>query len=261
MTRRRHSAAGDFDYDRAGGAYAAHRRADPRIAAHVHAALGGARTVVNVGAGAGAYEPMDRYVVAVEPSAGMRRQRAAHLPPAVDAVAESLPFDDDAFDAAMATFTVHQWRDLERGLGELRRVARGPVAVLTFTGDALYDWWLRDYFPGVVAAERRRDPAIERILAGLGGAGVVREVPTPADCTDGFAEAFFARPERLLDPEVRAAMSAFARADQADVEAGVDRLRADLASGRWEREHGRFRRLAELHGAVRLVVAHPASGG
>lgn len=120
--------AGDFDYERHGDGYARLRRTDPRIAAMVHAALGDARTVVNVGAG-GSYEPLDRDVTAVEPSAVMRAQRPAHLSPAVDAPAEALPFPDDSFDAAMATATVHQWADLRRGLRELRRVARGPVVI------------------------------------------------------------------------------------------------------------------------------------
>lgn len=134
--------AGDFDYDRHGQGYARQRRTDPRIAARVHAArvhaaLGQARTVINVGAGAGSYEPEDRHVVAVEPSAAMRAQRPRHLAPALDAVAERLPFDDDSFDAAMATVTVHQGSDTEQGLRELRRVSHGPVVILTFDGDAL----------------------------------------------------------------------------------------------------------------------------
>ena len=141
--------AGDFDYEAGGVGYARLRRTDPRIAAHVHAALGDASTVLNVGAGAGSYEPDDRYVVAVEPSPTMRAQRST---PAVDAVAESLPFDDDSFDAAMATVTIHQWPDLERGLAELRRVARGPVVILTFDADALARFWLFAYVPEVRAA-------------------------------------------------------------------------------------------------------------
>ena len=148
--------AGDFDYERAGAGYARLRRTDPRLAAHVHAALGEARTVLNVGAGAGSYEPEDRYVVAVEPSAAMRAQRPAGRP-AVDAVAEALPFDDDSFDAAMAMITVHQWSDLERGLAELRRVARGPVVILTFDPDAMLDFWLADYVPEVLRGRAAAD--------------------------------------------------------------------------------------------------------
>ena len=126
---------GDFDYDALGSGYARQRRTDPRIAALVHAALGPARTVLNVGAGAGSYEPADRHVIAIEPSAAMRAQRPAHLTPAIHGVAEKLPLDDKSVDAAMATLTVHQWGDLEKGLGELVRVTRGPIVVLTFDGE------------------------------------------------------------------------------------------------------------------------------
>jgi hypothetical protein len=196
--------AGDFDYDAGGGGgYAAARRTDPRIAALVHAALGQARTVLNVGAGAGSYEPWDRDVTAVEPSASMRSQRPAHLGPAIDATAEHLPFADASFDAAMAMVTVHQWADTDQGLRELRRVSRGPVVVLTFDGDALDLLWLADYVPELIAAERRRYPAIRHIREVLGGASTVTPVPVPADCVDGFTEAYYARPERFLDPAVR----------------------------------------------------------
>ncbi len=156
--------AGDVDYTRYGHGYAYRRRTEPRIAALVHAALGDARTVLNVGAGAGSYEPRDRYVLAIEPSAAMRAQRAPHLAPAIDGVAERLPFDDDAVDAAMALVTVHQWRDLRTGLQEMRRVSRGPVVVLTFDGDALDRFWLADYAPELITVERRRYPAISMIL-------------------------------------------------------------------------------------------------
>ena len=159
----RGTGAGDFDYETGGATYSAHRRADPSITALVHDALGDARTVVNVGAGAGSYEPTDRYVVAVEPSPRMRSQRPAHLPPAIDGIAESLPFDDDAFGAAMATITLHQWGDAGAGLRELRRVSRGPVVLLTFDGDALERFWLTEYVPELVAAEQRRYPPLDWI--------------------------------------------------------------------------------------------------
>jgi SAM-dependent methyltransferase len=150
--------AGDFDYDTLGAGYTGVRRPDPQIAAQIHAALGGARTVLNVGAGAGSYEPTDRHVVPVEPSATMRAQRPAHLAPALNAVAGALPFDDDSFHAAMAVLTVHHWPDADAGLRELRRVTSGPVVILTFDGSALEDFWLNDYAPELIAAERRRYP-------------------------------------------------------------------------------------------------------
>jgi SAM-dependent methyltransferase len=246
--------AGDFDYDLHGHGYAQRRRPDPRIAALIHAALGDARTVVNVGAGAGSYEPADRYVVAIEPSAGMRAQRPATAVPALNATAESLPFDDGAFDAAMATVTVHQWRDVARGLAELRRVARGPVVVLTFDGDELDRHWLAAYAPELIAAERRRYPPVRAIAAAVGRTAEVIEVPIPIDCVDGFTEAYYARPEAFLDPRVRAAQSAWGFVSPEATERSVERLRADLASGAWEQRYGHLRTQPQFLGSLRLVV-------
>jgi SAM-dependent methyltransferase len=255
------SYGGDFDYDARGDGYGAHRRADPRIAAMVHGALGDARTVVNVGAGAGSYEPHDRYVVAIEPSAVMRAQRPHQAAPAIHGFAEDLPLDDQSVDAAMATLTVHQWSDTAKGLSELRRVSRGPVVVLTGDGDALDRFWLADYAPELIAAERRRYPPIERITAALGGRCEVQPIPIPIDCTDGFTEAFYARPERLLDPALRRAQSAWGFVGP-DVEPRfVEALSADLASGRWDERYGAFRRLEAFTGSMRLVVAWPPRSG
>ena len=250
--------AGDFDYESGGTGYTVHRQTDPRIAALVHAALGDARTVVNVGAGAGSYEPADRDVTAVEPSEAMRRQRPAHLAPAVDAVAEALPFPDGSFDAAMAMVTIHQWPDTDRGLRELRRVSRGPVVILTFDGDALDEFWLAEYAPELIAAERRRYPAIEHIRAALGGVSVVTKVPVPIDCVDGFTEAFYARPERFLDPAVRRSQSAWGFVDEAAEDRAVARLCEDLESGAWERRHGALRAQPQFTGSLRLITARPA---
>jgi len=247
--------AGDFDYEANGSGYAVRRRPDPRIAALVHAALGDARTVVNVGAGAGSYEPADRHVVAVEPSAAMRAQRPRHLAPALDATAERLPFDDDAFDAAMATITIHQWTDVDAGLRELRRVSRGPVAILTFDGEALLDFWLNEYVPEVIATERARFPTVDHVVGALGGDVEVLDVPIPIDCTDGFGEAYHARPEAFLQPDVRAAQSGWVLTDPDAVARGIARLADDLASGRWDERHGHLRRQPEHVGAVRLIVA------
>jgi SAM-dependent methyltransferase len=249
--------AGDFDYEAGGHGYAAQRRTDPRIAALVHAALGDAVSVVNVGAGAGSYEPPDREVTAVEPSPSMRRQRPAHLAPAVDAVAGDLPFADDSFDAAMATITVHQWPDADQGLRELRRVSRGPVVVLTFDGDALERFWLGEYAPELIAAERLRYPAISRIQEVLGGISVVTPVPVAADCVDGFTEAYYARPEQFLDPAVRQSQSAWGFVDPAVADRSVARLRDDLESGAWDRRFGALRSAPEFTGSLRLITARP----
>jgi SAM-dependent methyltransferase len=249
--------AGDFDYDTHGTGYALQRRPDPRIAALVHARLGPARTVLNVGAGAGSYEPADRYVIAVEPSAGMRAQRPPHAVPALDGRAEDLPFDDDAFDAAMATVTVHQWADAAKRLAEIRRVTRGPVVVLTFDGDALDRFWLAEYVPELIAAERRRYPAIDLIAAAVGATCEVHEVPIPIDCVDGFTEAYYARPELFLEDRVRAAQSAWGFVDDAATARFVGRLRDDLASGAWEERFGHLRTQPQFVGSLRLLVGMP----
>ncbi|MGI5225262.1 class I SAM-dependent methyltransferase [Actinoallomurus sp. CA-142502] len=249
--------AGDFDYETHGTGYAVRRRTDPRIAAYVHAALGDARTVINVGAGAGSYEPTDRQVTPVEPSASMRAQRPAHLAPAVDAVAEDLPFPDDAFDAAMATVTIHQWSDTDAGLRELRRVSRGPVVILTFDGDALDLLWLAEYAPELIAAERRRYPDIEHVRQVLGGTVTVTPIPIPIDCVDGFTEAYYARPERFLDPLVRKSQSAWGFVDQPAIDRAVERLRTDLTDGEWNRRHGHLLRQPSFLGSLRLITALP----
>jgi SAM-dependent methyltransferase len=251
------TSSGDVDYERTGDGYAVRRRPDPRIAAMIHSALGDARSVLNVGAGAGSYEPADRYVAAVEPSAAMRAQRPAGAVPAIDGTAEALPFDDDAFDAVMATVTVHQWADTAAGLAELRRVARGPVVVLTFDGGALDLLWLAAYVPELVAAERGRYPAIDAIAAAIGRTTRVLPVPIPIDCVDGFTEAYYARPEAFLDPSVRAAQSAWGFVDEAAITRGIERLRADLASGAWDDKYGALRTQSEFTGSLRLIVGHP----
>jgi hypothetical protein len=172
-----------FNYDAHGHQYAGHRRTDPRIEAYVHKALGAAQTILNVGAGAGSYEPADRYVVAVEPSAVMRAQRLERgKVPAINAKADHLPFDDGSFDACMAMVTVHHWPDIEKGLAELRRVTRGPVVVMSFDPDALEVFWNAQYFPELIAVERARYPTIQRITAALGGHTEVIPVPIPLDC-------------------------------------------------------------------------------
>jgi SAM-dependent methyltransferase len=257
MARFDDGSAGDADYGRLGKGYAHVRRPDPRIEAMVWAALGDARSVINVGAGAGSYEPRDRDVTAVEPSASMRAERPADRVPAVDGTAQALPFPDDSFDAAMASVTIHQWPDSEAGLREMRRVSRGPVVILTFTPLPPEPWWLPEYVPELFDVDERRMPTLERVTEALGGEVDVQVVPVPSDCVDGFAPAFFARPERLLDPDVRRAQSGWSFVDPPVVERFVRELDADLASGEWDDRWGRFRDLAEFDGGLRLVVGRP----
>ena len=217
-------------------------------------ALGSAQTVLNVGAGTGSYEPTDRWVLAVEPSATMRAQRPIDVAPAIAARAEELPFDDDAVDAAMACVTIHHWEPPEAGLAELRRVARGPVVVFTFELDELPAWQL-DFLAEGIAIERPRFPAIDEIAAALGGRTRVERIPTPGDCIDGFFEAFWRRPDALLDPAVRGAQSMWAMLEAGVEERIIARLATALQSGAWDEEHGHLRQEQSYDGALRLVIS------
>jgi SAM-dependent methyltransferase len=210
--------------------------------------------VLNVGAGTGSYEPTDRWVLAVEPSATMRAQRPADAAPAISAHAEALPFDDYAVDAAMACVTIHHWEPPETGLAELRRVSRGPVVVFTFELDELPRWQL-DFLAEGVAIERPRFPAIDDVVAALGGRTRVERIPTPGDCVDGFFEAFWRRPEALLDPSVRGAQSMWAMLEPGVEERIVAGLSAALESGAWDAEHGHLRHQDSYDGALRLVIS------
>jgi len=255
-TRHHDGSAGDADYGTIGATYSQYRRPDPRIAATITAALGDARSVLNVGAGAGSYEPLDRAVTAVEPSASMRAQRPGHLAEAIDAVAEALPFPDAHFDAAMALYTVHQWNDLARGLAELRRVTRGPVVVMSGDPVALQSFWLAEYAREVVERESGRCPPVATIANALGRDARVSPVPIPLDCTDGFNEAYYGRPERLLDSDARLACSAWSFVDPDVVDRFVRDLRRDLDGGAWDARHGHLRTQPEYIGSLRLIVGH-----
>jgi SAM-dependent methyltransferase len=249
--------AGDADYGQVGGAYSQYRRPDPRLAARIVDALGGARTILNVGAGAGSYEPVDRDVTPVEPSASMRAQRPAALAPAIDATAENLPFADASFDAAMTTFSVHQWSNLSAGLSEMRRVTRGPIVILTCDPDLLRAFWLNDYAPEVLDTEARRYPPIDTIAAHLGGETTSTVVPVPLDCVDGFNEAYYGRPEALLDPAARLSCSAWSFVGDAVHDRFTIDLRRDLADGTWDRRFGHLRTQPAFDGSLVLVVSTP----
>jgi SAM-dependent methyltransferase len=245
---------GDADYGVISPAYSKYRRPDARIARAIHDALGNADSVLNVGAGTGSYEPEDRVVTAVEPSADMRARRPPGRPRAIDAVAEALPFEDASFAASMTTFSVHQWPHLARGLSEMRRVTRGPVVVLTGDPGALHRFWLAEYCSEVLDVEARRYPPLETIARHLGGACEVVSVPVPADCTDGFQEAYFGRPEAFLDPDARRACSAWSFVDPAIVRRFEGALARDLSNGSWDARHGHFRHEAAFDGSLRLVI-------
>jgi SAM-dependent methyltransferase len=243
-------------YDRIGLGYTKARRADPRIAARVEAALGDARTVLNVGAGAGSYEPAGLEVTAVEPSEVMIAQRPPGAGPAVQASAEDLPFDDDSFDAAMAMITAHHWPDAPAGMREMMRVARRRVVVLTFDPEPLRDLWLvTEYFPRALELHAKAMIPMDEQAGMLGGKVSIETVPVPNGCTDGFFCALWDRPELHLDPEVRRGSSVWHLMAPEETERGLEALRADLESGRWDERHGHLREAPELDVGLRLLVA------
>ena len=244
--------AGVVEYDESRATYARLRRPDPRIAAHVMHALGDARSVLNVGAGAGSYEPGDREVTAVEPSATMRAQRPPGAEPAIDARAERLPFADGSFDAAMAILTIHHWDDWRAGLRELRRVARERVVLLTYDVEYAHSLWLvRDYLPELAAVDDGRMPPI----AALGG--TAEPVPIPHDCTDGFLGAYWRRPEGYLERANHVGISTFAEVEPQALERALAQLRADLESGAWQRRYADLLEREELDLGYRMVVVEP----
>ncbi len=245
-----------FDYDAFGQQYSGYRQTDPRIAAYIFKELEGMETILNVGAGAGSYEPEDKYVTAVEPAAEMRKQRLLqNKVPAINATAASLPFDDDSFDASIALVTIHHWPDIEKGLKELKRVTKHKVIVMTFDPDCLDDFWNVDYFPELIAIEKQRYPKNEFIMNSLGGNCEVFSVPIPFDCIDGFQEAFYGRPEAFLQKEVRTNQSAWGFLPAGLEDILVKRLADDLNSGEWDRKYGAYRKMKSFTCALKLIVS------
>ena len=241
-------------YDAIGVGYQDRRRPDPRLAAAIARALNHTETVVNVGAGTGSYEPTDRSVVAVEPAMTMIRQRRAHSALVVQASATELPFRDDGFAGALAILTVHHWPDRARGLDELARVAQRRAVVVTWDPSASGFWLVDDYFPEIVDLDRRIFPTIEDFGRAFGRVDV-QSFPIPHDCVDGFMGAYWRRPHAYLDASVRAAISAFAKAEPSRLESGLARLRRDLDDGTWARRHGHLHERAELDLGYRIVIA------
>lgn len=241
-------------YDAIGVGYAAKRVADPAMAAQIERALGDARRVLNVGAGAGSYESTEREIVAVEPSMVMVAQRGESAAPVVRAVAEGLPVASGSFDATLTVLSVHHWRDRATGYAELRRVAPKRV-VLTYEPTLQKRFWLiEDYLPGVARFEAGRVPTVEEVAEGI-GATRVEVVPVAHDCRDAILPAHWRRPEAYLDPEVLRSASGVVQSDQDEVRAGIERLRADLASGAWYDRYGHLLDEDELDVGFRLVVA------
>ena len=246
-------------YDSIGHGYSRTRKEDPGFRERIHAALGDARTVVNVGAGAGSYEPRDRHVIAIEPSDVMAAQRPPEIAPAIRASAEALPLRDRSVDAAMAILTIHHWdRAREAGVRELRRVARGPVVIVTYDAEVSARMWLMaEYLTEVAELDLRIFPRLDQLTSWLGGDVAIEPLPIPRDTPDWMLGSFWAHPERVLDADSRAATSGFARMPEAVVQRVVRDLSRDLADGTWDERHAALRKLHAFDAGLRLVVAKP----
>ena len=244
-------------YDTIGKGYAKYRKPDPRIARMILDALGDARSVVNVGAGSGSYEPRDRMVVAVEPSATMIAQRSADAAEVIHGSAENLPFPDKCFDSATAFLTTHHWSDLDKGLREMARVSRGPCVFFDHQMSGLNFWMLDEYFPEMAARMRPLLP-LEQARAVFGSVRVI-PVPVPFDCSDGFFCAYWRRPEMYLDPAARAAISFFSNAS--GVEERIERLRRDLDDVSWARKNAHLLDKVEMDFGYRIIVASAGDAG
>lgn len=237
-------------YDIIGRNYSDLRKPDQRIARILERALGSAQTVLNVGAGAGSYEPVDRCLIAVEPSREMIRKRSPVAAPAIQADADDLPFADSSFDASMAILTIHHWPDKEAGLREMRRVTRGRIVLLTF--DPSRRPWLTDYLPELAALDEAQMPTMSDYERWLGPVQIT-PVPVPRDCSDGLLYAYWRRPAAYLDPYIRSGSSSFWTLSNA--EAGLQKLRRDLETGEWERRYAELLALDEYDAGYRLIVA------
>ncbi|GAA0278558.1 class I SAM-dependent methyltransferase [Alteraurantiacibacter aestuarii] len=238
-------------YDVIGVNYADLRKPDPRIAVQIDAALGCAKTVLNVGAGTGSYEPAARQVTAIEPSAAMIAQRAPGSAPAIQGQAEALPFADNSFDASSAILTIHHWTDQAKGLAEMRRVTRGRIVLLTF--DPMHKGsWLGDYLPQLRTLDEAQMPRMEDYARWLGPVEIA-SLEVPWDCSDGFLYAFWRRPEAYLDPRIRSGSSSFWKLG--DTQEGLVRLAEDLRSGLWHERHSDLLARESCDVGYRLVIA------
>jgi len=242
-------------YDKIGGTYSGRRQSDPRIAAAIEGAVVGCNSILNVGAGTGSYEPASRFVVAVEPSRTMIAQRPKDAALVVQGCAEMLPFRDNGFDAVLGVLTVHHWKDQARGLSECARVARTKVVLLTNHVDVCANFWLFDYFPELLRADRHIFPNIARYTNVLGPLETIT-VSIPEDCRDGFLGAYWKRPRAYLDPLVRKSISTFSKIGNIDSQ--LARLESDIVSGAWEQRYANLMSLETLDLGYRILIAHVA---
>ena len=244
-----------FDYDKFGGNYSNIRQEEPEIAKYINNELIDCKTILNVGAGADSYEPVDKFTISLEPSEKMRKQRMEKGKfPAVIGKSDEIPFDSDSFDCCMSILSVHHWPDMKKGINEMIRVSKKKVLIMTFDPDRLDDFWNSEYFPEVIEVERKRYPTITFLEEVFNHKLRKIVVPIPFDCKDGFQEAFYGRPEAFLRKEIRQSQSAWGFIDQETENRIVKKLEDDLKSGEWDRLYGEHRKMKEFKCALRILV-------
>jgi SAM-dependent methyltransferase len=239
-------------YDKIGEQYDRYRRTDPRIERLIIESLSGASSVVNVGAGTGSYEPVDRNLTAVESSTTMILQRKSKKVPIVQASANNLPFRDKTFDASLAILTVHHWPNPKKGLREMIRVAMDRVVILTWDPASSGFWLVNDYFPEILQIDQKIFPSIEDFQHELGRVSIM-EVPIPHDCTDGFLGAYWRRPHAYLDANIRRSISSFSKIK--DISPSLEKLRRDLETGEWHHCNSELISKSDLDLGYRLIIA------
>lgn len=239
-------------YDTIGLNYSSQRQPDPRIAKRINDALGDAEAVLNVGAGTGAYEPTNRQVTALEPSAEMISQRQENTTTLIQGFAEDLPFDNNSFDASMAILTIHHWSNQAKGMAELKRVTKGQTVFLTV--DPVFEtFWLADYFPALRGLDAKTMPSLKTFEHWFHTVEIF-PVPIPHDCVDGFLASHWRRPAAYLNAQVRAATSPFHMIG--DLTEGLSKLEADLKDGTWEKRYAPLLQLDALDCGYRLIVTN-----
>ncbi|KAN0041149.1 hypothetical protein ACTFIV_003685 [Dictyostelium citrinum] len=262
--RKDDGSAGDVNYgEKVFLNYNVYRQPEAEISNLICKAFGESKTILNVGAGAGSYEPKQGEngftITAVEPSASMRALRPKEFAVAIDAYVENLPFKDNEFEASMSTFSVHQWSNLEAGLKEMRRVTKNQVILLTCDPKLVQDFWLNEYAPGVLGAEAKRYPTTEKINELLGGEIEIISIPLPLLCKDGFNEAYYGRPEMFLNSEARGSCSAWTFVDEPTRQSYLNHLKNDLESGEWDKKYSNLRTQSHYNGSLILIISKPSS--
>jgi SAM-dependent methyltransferase len=244
-----------FNYDELGHNYSNIRQEEPSILKIISEELMDCKTIINIGAGAGSYEPANKYIIALEPSMEMRKQRISNKKiPAINGKSDNIPFDNNSFDCSMSILSIHHWPDMEKGITEMMRVSKNKVLIMTFDPDHINDFWNYEYFPEVIEIERKRYPKIAFLEKVFNKSLKIIKVPIPFDCKDGFQEAFFGRPEAFLHKEIREAQSAWGFIDKETEERIEKKLEKELNTGEWDRKYGNHRKMKEFTCALRIII-------